>query len=284
MANSSMIAFPQGIFSQMKALAAWLWVYTFFAFTPMSQAQPPPTPELYYDLGEDGGWVPYRNSAKTGGESVFSDLTKAIGELTEIKFTAVYMPQKRAEKALIDGIVDFDFVCLEWFTNRDPGKAFVVTQPMFEINEYLITLKHNTHLFPTSDAMYGKVVGTIAGYFYYDDNKFIRADFLNENLLLQGLKHDRFQVIILERETAKYWAKLNNTEIGFAAQHTSGNILMRLRKPNRALLPAIDAAITTIKQNGRLQQILDFHDVEAKIYPSLVTATKAKSGSVSKAH
>jgi len=35
--------------------------------------------------------------------------------------------------------------------------------------------------------MFGMPVGTIAGYFYFDDNKFIRTDFLNENQLMLGL-------------------------------------------------------------------------------------------------
>ena len=46
--------------------------------------------------------------------------------------------------------------------------------------------------------MFGKRVGTIAGYFYFDDDKFIRTDFLNESQLMMGLKNARFNVIILE--------------------------------------------------------------------------------------
>ena len=32
------------------------------------------------------------------------------------------------------------------------------------------------------------------------------TDFLNENQLMSGLKHERFEVIILEQETAKHWS------------------------------------------------------------------------------
>jgi hypothetical protein len=31
-------------------------------------------PILYFDFGEEGGWVPFLNPAKEGGTSVFSDL------------------------------------------------------------------------------------------------------------------------------------------------------------------------------------------------------------------
>ena len=113
--------------------------------------------------------------------------------------------------------------------------------------------------------MFSKRVGTIAGYFYIDDNQFIRTDFLNEKQLMLGLKNDRFNVIILERETAKYWAKLNNTEIGFVALHTSENLLMRVRKEHRALIPKLNQTIKMMKTSGKLKAILDSHGVESLI-------------------
>lgn len=223
-------------------------------------------PTLYFDLGEKGGWVPFRNEAKRGGTSVFNEISKALQADSGIQFKAVHFPQKRAEKALIDGIVDFDFACLEWFANNDPGPDFVATAPFFEITEHLVTLKQNTHLFPTRESMFKKRVGTISGYFYFDDDKFIRTDFLNESLLIQGLKHNRFKVIILEKETAKYWAKINDTEIGFAALHTSGNLVMRLRKEHSALIPILNQSIRTLKTSGKLKAILDSQGVDSKIY------------------
>ena len=159
-------------------------------------------PKLYFDLGGEGGWVPYRKAATTGADSVFKELSESMQRYSGIEFLTVNLPQKRAEMALIVGIVDFDFACLEWLTDNKPGEGFVATEPMFEISEYLVTLKQNTHMFPNRESIFGKQVGTIAGYFYFDDRNFVRSDFLDENLLIQGLKHNRFKVIILERETA----------------------------------------------------------------------------------
>jgi hypothetical protein len=82
--------------------------------------------------------------------------------------------------------------------DNHPGPEFDTTEPIFEMTQYLITLNRNTHLFPSRESMFGKRVGTIAGYFYFDDDKFIRTDFLNESQLMMGLKNDRFNVIILE--------------------------------------------------------------------------------------
>lgn len=221
--------------------------------------------KLYFDLGMEGGWVPYHTGAETGRPGVFIDFTNKLQSMIDIQIVAVHFPPKRAEKALLDGIVDFDFICLEWLTDNQPGEGFVASESFLEINEYLVTLKKNTHLFPTRESMFGQPVGTVAGYFYFDDAEFIRVDFLNENILMQGLKHDRFKVAILERETAKYWAKLNATDIGFAALHTSGNLVMRLSKKHQALLPSINQAIRKMKASGELQAILNIHGIESKI-------------------
>lgn len=221
---------------------------------------------LYFDMGMEGGWVPFHTGAETGRKGLLIDLANALQAETGIQFTAVHFPPKRAEKALLDGIVDFDFVCLEWLKENKPGEKFVATDPFFEITEHLVTLKQNKDLFPTRESMFGKRVGTIAGYFYFDDNEFIRTDFSNENSVMLGLKNDRFKVAILERETAKYWASRNEVNIAFSALHTSGKLVMRLRIEHAQLLPLLNQSIKTLKDSGVLQVILDNHGLESKIY------------------
>jgi ABC-type amino acid transport substrate-binding protein len=221
--------------------------------------------KLYFDMGELGGWVPFRTGAATGRAGVLIELSQAMEDYSGIQFIPVNFPAKRAEKALKDGLVDFDFVCLEWLKNGVAGEEYFTTEPFFEITEHFITLNKNKDLFANKESIFGKHVGTIAGYFYFDDYKFIRTDFLNENQLMLGLKHDRFKVIIMERETAKYWAKLNNTEIGFAALHSSGHLLMRIRKENKALLPLLNQTIKALKSSGKLKAILESHGVESII-------------------
>ena len=221
--------------------------------------------KLYFNEGEQGGWVPFRTAAKPGNPSVLVDLTQAMQEYSGIQFIPIKLPSKRAQKALNDGLIDFNFISLGWLKGGQPSEDFLTTIPLFEITEHLVTLKKNTHLFPTRESMFGKHVGTIAGYLYFDDNKFIRTDFLNENQLMKGLKYDRFKVIILERETAKYWAKLNDIKIGFAALHTSGYIVMVIRKKHQRLMPLLNQTIKAIKSSGKLKAILQSHGVGSQI-------------------
>lgn len=238
----------------------------FHATQAFSADKPEKDTTLYFDLGEQGGWVPYRSGIEDGAPSVFSDLTQHIQTISNIQFVAVHLPQRRANRALQEGTVDFDFTCPEWFEGLDTGAEFVITEPLFEITEHLVTLKINTHLFSSRESIFGKRVGTIAGYEYRDDQHFIRTDFLDENSLILGLKRDRFKVAILERETAKFWARKNQTDIGFVAQHTSGKLVIRLRKEHSHLLPLINQSIKKLKTSGQLQNILNTHGVDSKIY------------------
>ena len=222
--------------------------------------------KLYFDIDSDGGWVPILTAAQPGSPGIMTEITEAIQRHSNIEFVPIKLPQKRAEIALTVGSVDFDFICLEWLKTPEVGSEYVISDPFFELKESFITLKKNVPLFPTRESLHNKHVGTIAGYFYFDDNTFIRTDFLDENNLILGLKHERFDVIILEQETAKHWAKMNDVDIGFAVLHSKGNFLMRLRKKNQGLLPSINQAIKQIKASGELQAILDKHNTEISIF------------------
>lgn len=222
-------------------------------------------PTLYFDLGTEDGWVPYRTGDMEGEQGILADLVVLLESYSTINFESVHLPMRRAERALIQGLVDFDFICREWLPNGDIGDAFIASDSLFEINEYVITLKGNSDAYATLDDIHGKNIGTIGGYFYFDDDKFTRVDFLDENQLIRGLKHGRFEAIILEGETAKHWAKVNEVEIAFAVLHSKGHLLMRLNKRNSALLADINSTITRVKESGELTKILNNHGVVTKL-------------------
>jgi ABC-type amino acid transport substrate-binding protein len=222
--------------------------------------------KLYFDMDGNGGWVPFLTAAEPGALGIVTEITAVIQRYSHIKFIPLDLPQKRAEVALKEGLVDFDFICLEWLRNGVVDSEYVISAPFFELTENFITLKKNAQLFPTRESLHQKRIGTISGYFYFDDHTFIRTDFLNENQLMLGLKHERFKVIIMEQEASKYWAKVNNVEISFAVLHSKGNFLMRIRKKHKGLLPLINQAIKKIKVTGELQAILDKHNASSKIY------------------
>lgn len=221
--------------------------------------------KLYFHISKEDGWVPFRTSAETGRKGVLEELSDLLQKYSDIEFVPVFFPTKRAEKALVDGLVDFDFICIEWLKNGDYGDNYVISEPFFEVTEAFATLSTNSNLMPTPESAYDRRVGTIGGYFYHDDDRFTRVDFLNENQLILGLKRDRFKSIIIEKETAKYWAKVHDVEIAFPAIHSKGRLLMRLRDENKLLLPKINQAIIKMKESGQLKAILQKHGVESLI-------------------
>ena len=235
------------------------------SIAPEAMAQAKPA-NLTFDLGESNGWVPYRAGKTIEQAGILAELALLLQSYTDIKFNAVYWPMKRAEFAMANGIVDFDFICTSWFGEGNYGSQFVISEPLFEIREYVVTLKNNKQLFPNLDSIHAQAIGTIAGYFYFDDNEFIRADFRDENNLMQALKYHRVKAVILEHETAKHWAKVHDIEIALATPHTRGKLLIRLNKAKKSLMPAINLAIKKIKQTGQLQMLLDKYGVEAKIF------------------
>lgn len=236
-------------------------------YAPLVVAQAEPS-VLKFDLGENTGWAPYRTGKTADQAGILAELILLIEASSNIKFESVNWPQKRAEFALVKGIVDFDFICTAWFPGGTYGRKFVISEPLFEINEYVITLKGNKQLYPTLESIYTKPIGTIAGYFYFDDYQFTRVNFRDEDALIKALKFKRVDAIILEQEAAKHWASIHDVEIEMAAPHTTGNLLIRLNKTKQEQLPAINAAIKALKQNGKLKAVLDKYGVEAKIIAS----------------
>ena len=222
--------------------------------------------KLYFDTDENGGWVPFLTAVEPGRPGIMTDITKALQQYADIDFIPIKLPQKRAKVALKEGSVDFDFICLEWLENGVVSSEYVTSEPFFELKENFITLKKNAQLFSTRESFNQKRVGTIAGYYYFDEHTFTRTDFLNEDQLMLGLKHERFKVIILEEETAKYWAKVNEVNIHFAALHSKGYFLLRLRKKYQGFLPVINQAIKRIKASGELRAILDKHNTQINIF------------------
>lgn len=123
--------------------------------------------------------------------------------------------------------------------------------PLFELTEYFVTLPNFVEEFNQPEMAYGHLVGTVAGYVYFDDDKFTRSDFLSESELIKGLIKGRFKVAIIEKRVAQYWANNYDASIMLASVHTKGDIVIRLRKEHESLLTDINAAIIFFKKNGQ---------------------------------
>ena len=223
---------------------------------------------LYFDLGLESGWIPFHRDFDGQSPGVFRLVTRAITQQTGIEFIPVNLPPKRAELALQAGLVDFDFVCLQWFADGNPGEQFVLSEPLFSIREYIITLKENAYKFAQPESYKGKPIGTIAGYFYHNAEDFIRVDFLSESLLMQGLQKQRFEGIIMEQGTATHWARVHDVDIAFATLHSDGYLRIRLHNKYQPYLPEINSAIKSLRESGEMAKILKQFSLEELAIPT----------------
>ena len=58
--------------------------------------------KLYFDMGEQGGWVPFRTGTETGRPGALSELAQAMQSYSGIQFIPVNLPSKRAAKFYFD--------------------------------------------------------------------------------------------------------------------------------------------------------------------------------------
>jgi len=214
---------------------------------------------LLYGRNVSGNWYPYYIPENPQAPGIFAELIPLIMLRADIAVNPIEMPPRRNAQAIKEGLIDLDIVSPDWFENGQLADIYVASKPILTIIEYLVTLPENQTSFMFLDNIYGPYqhVGTVAGYYYFDDKKFTRADFPSESTLVLGLKKERFDVAILEEMTARYWAHQHKISITFGAIHSEGRIVIRLLKKHQYLIPHINNAINEMKQEGAIEKIIN---------------------------
>ena len=245
-----------------------------------AQADNPPLATLSYNISGSNSWYPYFIANNPEHPGIISEILPLLLKLAHIQGHILALPPKRTNQALETGLLDFDVVSPSWFENQDLGEAFIQSAPIMGINEYIITLPENAKNWQYIQAIKGQEVGTVRGYLYHDDNEFTRSDFTSEKELIKALHRKRIKLAISGNYPALYWSSQLNMPIALAAQHSSGNLVIRLRKQHQDLLPALDKAIAELKASGQIDAIINrytqpFEDLpESKIEPKTEPATK----------
>lgn len=213
----------------------------------LSAAQAYAKESLRYNLAASESWYPYYipDKDKPGilGELIPLILNKANIHGIELRF-----PPKRTIYAMENGLLDFDVVSPVWFPGGDAGEQFVFSHKLFGIEEYYASIE-GTQLAPM---VYKEEVGTILGYYYFDDNTFTRIDFASEKELVLALHKNRVKRILIGDLPAKYWANKLSVSIRLDQLHTKGELKIRLNKSKIHLLPLLNKAIIELKQTGKI--------------------------------
>lgn len=206
---------------------------------------------LRYNPAGSDSWYPYYIPEEEN-PGILGELVPLILESAGIKGIELRFPPKRTIYAMENGLLDFDLVSPAWFANGFAGEQYLFSESLFEIKEYYASLA-GTEITPL---IYKDEVGTILGYYYFDDNTFTRVDFKSEKELLLALSKNRVNKILIGDLTAKYWSEKLNIAIRLDQLHTRGELKIRLNKSKQHLLPALNRAISKLKQTGKIEEIV----------------------------
>ena len=213
-----------------------------------------PIATLKFDISGSSAWYPYFiPDAEHPG--IVAELVREVLVKANIEGIPTELPPKRTLMALEKGELDFDVTSPSWFADHKIPPGFVISDGLIEISEYLVTLPENKHLFSKVEQMHHKQIGTVRGYLYNNDSMFERVDFNSEYQLIKALKLGRVPAVIMGDLPASYWAEKIGTPIAFGAQHSSGDLHFRLREEHAHLIGPINAAIKTLKEEGKVTEI-----------------------------
>ncbi|WP_372871930.1 substrate-binding periplasmic protein [Shewanella sp.] len=214
-------------------------------------------PVLKYSVSGSSSWYPYYIPNNSENPGLISELLPALFTHAHIQGQNIPLPPNRTNQALDKGTLDFDIVSPSWFEHGNFGPLFVKSDPIMTITEYVITLPQNQSDWLDITKIKNREVGTVMGYLYHDDGDFTRIDFKSEQELIKALHRGRIQAAISGDNTALYWSAKLELPIALAAEHSSGDLVFRLRKERANLLPAINEAIATLKANGTIDRLIN---------------------------
>ena len=226
-------------------------LFVFFSYASIN-----PTP-LKYNVSASGSHYPYYTNDPEKPGVLPEIIEKALDD-ANIAASHIDLPTKRITKYLQDEIIDFDVISLEWLPKDERNDSrYVFSEPLIYATEMIVTLPKNARNWQSADSLKGKNIGTVLGYYYFNDNTFERVDFPSEKELMTALSRNRVEAALIGKLTALYWAEQLEINIAFGAQHSHGFLRIRLLSKHKELLPQINLAIKNLHAQGYIKSIED---------------------------
>ncbi|MCH2055894.1 MAG: transporter substrate-binding domain-containing protein [Thalassotalea sp.] len=159
--------------------------------------------------------------------------------------------------------IDFDIISPSWLSEEEQSKV-IFSKPFLKVTEYIVTLAQlnspttvDSTFLPKREvkSYQSKVVGAVRGYYYHDDDTFMRMDFSSERELLLALASGRVKMAIIGEKTAKDWASKLRIAIDFPILHSSGELHLRLNKKHQLILNILNEAIDALSEKGLIEQL-----------------------------
>lgn len=190
---------------------------------------------------------------------LIEEVGKLIGKEIEIKNLAFdgLLPALQSKK--IDLVI-------AGMTATDDRKKFVNFSDTYYSSEQMIMLNTETDIDVKSfDDLSGKQVGVVLGFTgdiavsKIEGAKVVRFNGTGEAVM--ALKSKRVDVIVLDAEPAKKYAAQNKEMAIKETEVAKEEYAIALRKDDNELLEEINKALTTLKENGKYEELMKKYDL-----------------------
>lgn len=201
-------------------------------------------------------------------QGFYYDLAKLLSEQSDkFNFKAIYVPRKRLDVMVLrenfDGLVVG--VSPAWFKDKEE-KKFLWTQGFFSDRDEFVSLTSSPFEYSDSESLKGKVIGSVAGYYYFGVNEGVRngdiqrVNTVGELEVLKLIEKQRVDVGLVSNSVFKYLRKAGvvNNVFHFSKQPHDEFLRRAFTTPNNsAVHKEVVAAFARLEKSGKLQETIE---------------------------
>ena len=214
-------------------------------------------------------WAPYKSAELPENGIVVDIVNKALAR-AGYRTRIIFAPWKRSLKGAIDGI--YDVVPAIWWT-EERARHLAFSDPVITSRIVIISRADADFTFNGLEDLRGKVVGTASGWAYpeaFEDADFIIKEPVKDlDTNLRKLIFGRIQLAIGEEIAVRYavHTKFKDSENVFRYSQSSlrdSDLHVAFSKKlagYRVVIRKFNAALESMRGDGTLNSILDFHGV-----------------------
>lgn len=200
-------------------------------------------------------------------QGFYYDLARLLSEQSDkFNFKTIYVPRKRLDVMVqrdnFDGIVVG--VSPSWFKDKKERK-FLWTQGFFADRDEFVSLTSSPFEYTNIESLNGKVIGSVAGYYYYQVNEGVRngdmerIDTVGELEVLKLIEKQRVDVGLVSNSVFKYLRKAGVVNNVFHFSKQPHDMFLRrafTTLDNRALHQEVVNAFEELEESGKLQLVI----------------------------
>ncbi len=210
----------------------------------------------------EGGSPPLFFEKDSAEKGIYKEILALIGEITGDDFIYKYYPARRAMKLFESGGYDIEpGINPTWREGVEIQGRYSV--PFADAIDVLVFRKQEVKYVTEPKDLFGQRVGTVNGFTYpkYSDafrhGLITREDSRNELLLMAKLSRNRFDQIIIRKDTAEYRIKTDPkfSELEIGASIGFLHIMFRFHPDKIEAIERVNQAINQLRKNNKIEMV-----------------------------